>query len=217
MPAPVAAFSGTPLSGVVPISVVFTDSSSNTPTSWAWDFGDSGTATTQNPTHKYVQSGSYTVTLTATNASGSDPEVKAAYVVVTASQLSLVMDGLAGLIDTAGFVSQATYAWPSAEVVTPCVLVDFPKITFDLTFQGAAATQTHNRYEFPVYYLVGEAGTKDVRDALSNILTGQASVKAALDGPHSFGAVRCSDASIAQVAVAASIYVGARFDVEVLT
>jgi PKD repeat protein len=38
--APVAAFSGTPTSGSAPLTVAFTDESTNTPTSWAWTFGD---------------------------------------------------------------------------------------------------------------------------------------------------------------------------------
>jgi len=80
--APVANFSGTPLSDVVPLTVVFTDSSSNTPTSWLWDFGDASSDTVQNPSHTYLAEGTYTVTLTATNAGGSDGETKAAYIIV---------------------------------------------------------------------------------------------------------------------------------------
>ena len=79
---PVAAFSGTPLTGVAPMSVTFTDASTNTPTGWAWDFGDGGNSSSQNPSHNYTTPGTYTVTLTATNAGGSDAEVKAAYVIV---------------------------------------------------------------------------------------------------------------------------------------
>jgi len=79
---PVANFSGTPLSDVVPLTVVFTDSSSNTPTSWLWDFGDASSDTVQNPSHTYLAEGTYTVTLTATNAGGSDGETKAAYIIV---------------------------------------------------------------------------------------------------------------------------------------
>ncbi|MBD3178690.1 MAG: S8 family serine peptidase, partial [Candidatus Latescibacteria bacterium] len=37
---PVAAFSGSPTSGDAPLTVNFTDQSSNSPTSWSWDFGD---------------------------------------------------------------------------------------------------------------------------------------------------------------------------------
>ncbi|MCX6696596.1 MAG: hypothetical protein NTV84_03400, partial [Methanoregula sp.] len=37
---PVANFAGTPTSGTAPLVVSFTDSSTNTPTGWAWFFGD---------------------------------------------------------------------------------------------------------------------------------------------------------------------------------
>ncbi|MBI9069312.1 MAG: PKD domain-containing protein [Salinivirgaceae bacterium] len=81
-PAPVAAFSGTPLTICVGETVTFTDASTNTPTSWLWNFGDAGTSDIQNPTHTYNTPGNYTVTLTATNASGSDSEIKTAYITV---------------------------------------------------------------------------------------------------------------------------------------
>lgn len=67
-PAPVAAFDFT----VNDKQVNFVDRSTNAPTSWLWDFGDGLTSTTQNPIHVYGIAGSYTVTLTATNASGSN-------------------------------------------------------------------------------------------------------------------------------------------------
>lgn len=82
-PVPVADFVGTPLAGNTPLSVAFTDLSTNVPTSWSWSFGDAGTSTAQSPTHNYAAAGTYTVALTATNASGSDTETKVAYVVVT--------------------------------------------------------------------------------------------------------------------------------------
>lgn len=63
-------------------TVAFTDLSTNDPTSWAWDFGDGGTSTSQNPSHTYATAGSYTVSLTATNANGSDVETKSAYIAV---------------------------------------------------------------------------------------------------------------------------------------
>jgi hypothetical protein len=50
----------------------FTDSSTGgTPTEWLWDFGDQATSTEQNPTHRYTESGQYTVTMTASNEWGS--------------------------------------------------------------------------------------------------------------------------------------------------
>ncbi len=64
-------------------TVQFTDISTNTPTSWLWNFGDATTSTLQNPTKTYSTPGTYTVTLTATNAGGSDGETKTGLIVVT--------------------------------------------------------------------------------------------------------------------------------------
>ncbi|MEX1001302.1 MAG: M4 family metallopeptidase [Crocinitomicaceae bacterium] len=52
--------------------ILFTDLSDNGPNQWLWDFGDGNTSTQQNPTHIYTSSGTYSVTLTATNGIGSD-------------------------------------------------------------------------------------------------------------------------------------------------
>lgn len=130
--------------------------------------------------------------------------------------LTLIMDGLAARITAGAFVDNV-YAYPSKQVVPPCAVVDFPdKMVFDLTFQGSAATQTHNTYELPVWFLVVDSGI-DARDALSDILTDATSIKTALDGSTSFGAVRVMDASIDKVVIASVPYIGVRFDVEVLT
>lgn len=64
-------------------TVQFTDTSTGSPTSWLWNFGDATTSTSQNPTKTYSTPGTYTVTLTATNAGGSDGETKTGYIVVT--------------------------------------------------------------------------------------------------------------------------------------
>jgi chitodextrinase len=52
--------------------VVFKDTSSNEPTSWSWSFGDGGTSDAQHPSHPYTGVGTFTASLTATNAGGSD-------------------------------------------------------------------------------------------------------------------------------------------------
>lgn len=78
---PVAEFSGTPTSGTAPLAVQFTDASTGA-TSWSWTFGDGGTSTAQNPNHTYNDPGTYTVSLTATNAVGSDVETKVDYITV---------------------------------------------------------------------------------------------------------------------------------------
>jgi PKD repeat protein len=48
---PLANFSGTPLSGVAPLTVNFTDLTTGVSTSYSWTFGDSGTSSLQNPSH----------------------------------------------------------------------------------------------------------------------------------------------------------------------
>jgi len=62
--------------------VHFTDQSTGNPTAWSWNFGDSTTSTEQNPSHAYTSVGSYAVTLTVTNAAGSDTETKENYILV---------------------------------------------------------------------------------------------------------------------------------------
>ncbi len=52
--------------------VQFTDTSTGSPTSWQWEFGDAATSTTQNPAHTYTAAGSYGVTLTIRAGSNSN-------------------------------------------------------------------------------------------------------------------------------------------------
>jgi PKD repeat protein len=84
--APVAYFDASPRSGLVPLTVEFEDGSAGGPTAWAWDFGDGGTSTAQNPSHEYTTIGTYTVTLTVTNTLGDDTMTKPEYITVEAGQ-----------------------------------------------------------------------------------------------------------------------------------
>ena len=84
-PAPVAAFGADVTTGQAPLAVHFTDQSTNSPTSWAWTFGDGTTATTQSPSHTYAAAGTYDVSLTATNAGGPGSLTKTGYIVVAAA------------------------------------------------------------------------------------------------------------------------------------
>jgi PKD repeat protein len=122
---PIADFSGKPTSGVAPLTVTFTDVSTNTPTSWNWSFGDESleNATVQNPVHTYTSIGNYTVTLNATNAAGLNITTKTNYINVAATQGAPVAEfsgtptsGFAPLTvqfnDTSsGFVNPVTYLW----------------------------------------------------------------------------------------------------------
>jgi hypothetical protein len=70
---PTASFTSAPVSGH---TIQFSDTSSGSPTSWSWDFGDGGTSNQQNPSHAYAAAGNYSVKLTVTNAGGSSQVVK---------------------------------------------------------------------------------------------------------------------------------------------
>ena len=72
--APSASFSADVTSGAAPLTVQFTDLSSDNPTSWLWEFGDGGISTSQDPSHVF-SAGIWTVRLTATNDQGSSSYV----------------------------------------------------------------------------------------------------------------------------------------------
>lgn len=85
--APVADFSANFTAPCINGNVAFTDLSTNSPTSWLWTFTpntvsylNGSSATSQNPEVSFNAAGSYQVTLQATNANGSDTEVKTSYI-----------------------------------------------------------------------------------------------------------------------------------------
>ncbi|WP_410508553.1 PKD domain-containing protein [Methanosarcina hadiensis] len=80
---PVADFSASPKLGAVPLNVSFTDMSTETPTSWYWNFGDGSYSLDQNPSHVYSKKGKYSVSLKVTNAAGSNTKIRAGYIIVT--------------------------------------------------------------------------------------------------------------------------------------
>jgi len=94
--APVADFTANVTTGAVPLSVQFTDTSTNLPTSWYWQFGDGNTSVLQNPTFTYSAIGDYTVNLTTYNGAGNNKTSKVAYIHATTysgfNQQDIVMD-----------------------------------------------------------------------------------------------------------------------------
>lgn len=72
---PIARMTATPSSGVAPLAVSFNGSTSSDPdgsiASWAWTFGDGGTASGATVSHTYTTAGSYTAQLTVTDNQGA--------------------------------------------------------------------------------------------------------------------------------------------------
>jgi len=81
--APVCSFTANTTNATAPCTVMFTDTSTNTPTAWNWSFGDGSLSGIQNPIHNYTAAGNYTVSLTVSNDGGSSTETKEDFIIIT--------------------------------------------------------------------------------------------------------------------------------------
>ncbi len=77
---PRADFYASPTSGPVPLTVVFTNTSTGDYESSLWDFGDGVTSTLTHPQHTYTVPGLYTVTLTVRGEGGEDTLIRQGYI-----------------------------------------------------------------------------------------------------------------------------------------
>lgn len=108
-------FSATPRTGDAPLEVQFTSVVTGAVTSYAWDFGDSGTSTLSHPTHTYTSAGSFGVTLAITGPGGTAQAVKPGYITVntpsgapTATFSADIVSGTAPLTVTFTTVTSGT-------------------------------------------------------------------------------------------------------------
>ena len=81
VPLPVAGFTAGPTNGVAPLTVIFTNLSTGA-TNYAWAFGDGNGSALANPTNTYTSAGTYSVTLTAVGAGGTNQLTRTNYIVV---------------------------------------------------------------------------------------------------------------------------------------
>lgn len=136
---PVAGFNS--VSACAGDAMAFSDASTNAPTSWSWDFGDgSGTSTAQNPSYTYASGGTYTVSLTATNAFGSDTYTQSVTVnalpSINASATSTsICEGSSTDISATG---ASTYAWDNGAGTSATATVS-PATTTTYTVTGTDA------------------------------------------------------------------------------
>lgn len=79
---PMADFSATPIPVCGTQPVAFTDLTTPGADEWNWDFGDGGTSILQNPSHRYTDTGYFTIRLIATNNGCPDTIIKTNYVYV---------------------------------------------------------------------------------------------------------------------------------------
>ncbi len=164
---PVTIFTGAPSSGVVPLTVAFTDSSINSPTSWVWNFGDGGTSNLPNPSHQYSSVGTYAVTLTTANAEGSGTNVKTGFITVTAAPAAPVASFSADMTsgdspltvkfkDTSTGTGPLSYVWNFDDGGTstrqnPSHIFDNPgTYTITLSVTNAAGSDYEQKTEYIV-------------------------------------------------------------------
>src|SRR5262249_23807926 len=82
---PTANFTASPTSGLKPLTVTFTDTSTGSITTRSWDFGDGNTtnATATTFSYTYLNAGTNTVRLTVTGPVGANTFTRASYIQAT--------------------------------------------------------------------------------------------------------------------------------------
>lgn len=79
---PVANFTANHTQGCAPLLVQFTNTSTNNPINYLWDFGNGNTSTLQNPSASFVLPGKYTIKLKVGNSSGFNTKTVVDYITV---------------------------------------------------------------------------------------------------------------------------------------
>jgi len=154
---PVPDFTVNKTSGTYPLTVKFTDLSTNNPTSVRWYFGDGIDSSTRNATHTYTKAGTYAVKLVANNSYGSNSITKTEYITVTAPKAPVavfsasVTSGKAPLKVT--FADQSTgnptsWKWTFGDGITSTTqnathtFTKAGKYTVSLTVKNAVGSNT---------------------------------------------------------------------------
>ena len=101
--------------------ISFTDQSTNTPSSWLWDFGDGNTSTLQNPNHSYTVDSTYLVCLTVTYPCES----------ITSCN-SVVVLGISGISEIAGNQEINLFPNPASDQVQLVFANSFNNKTYQL-------------------------------------------------------------------------------------
>jgi hypothetical protein len=176
---------GGPYSGTEGGAISFNGSGSSDPDgdalTYEWSFGDGNTSTAQNPTHTYVQDGSYTVTLTVRDGrGGSDTKTTTA----TISNVTPVVSAGPDATITAGqtYTLNASFSDPGADTWR-CTVNWGYKGSKDTTIQNCtpgaiSGSQTYTKAgTYTITVTVTETAGGSASGTSSLVLTVQAAPK----------------------------------------
>lgn len=122
-----------------PFTVSFQDLSPDART-WQWNFGDGGTASTQNPSHAYAATGQYDVTLTITDSKGCQNTITKTNFVEIIEPVAIIQN-----VPTGG-CAPFTYTFTSASLQIDGIVDykwDFGDGTPTVSGPGSTATHTY--------------------------------------------------------------------------
>jgi hypothetical protein len=163
--------------------ITLTDQSLNAPSSWAWTMPGASPASSasQNPSITYTASGTYTVSLIATNSTGSSTAFTRTVTVNPTPAMAVASSTVcAGAVATLTASGASTYAWNTG--ATGATLSNTPAVTTTYTVTGTSAL------------------------SCTNVATGTITVKALPTVAATSGSV-CAGSSVVLVASGASSYV----------
>lgn len=129
----------------------FTDISTNSPTSWFWNFNgaDTPNSNDQNPTNIcYSTPGLFTVSLEAINASGSDTEIKTDYIEVVevgggiTGNLNICPGESTTLTATTSSGGPATYTWSTGATTQDITVSPATTTTYSVDIVQNGCTET---------------------------------------------------------------------------
>ncbi len=126
---PQAEFSADITEGCGPLTVEFTDLSTNSPSTWSWTFegGTPATSSLQNPVVIFEDAGDFSVVLSVSNIDGQDETTKLNYITAEAAPLPSFIAEVNGgeviLTNTSGDIVGSSYDWNFGDSSTGSALV----------------------------------------------------------------------------------------------
>src|SRR2546421_153735 len=157
---PPVAKAGGPYAGAVGDTVHFNgstsfDPDSNTPLTYAWNFGDGGTGTGAAPAHVYAVAGSYPVALTVTDAKAATSQASTTSASVSARADTAVVLVVAGNIASCGEAQRDTVMANLVTGIPGSVLTLGDAVFPDASYYLACYDPTWGHFKLRTYSTLG--------------------------------------------------------------